>query len=340
MSDAFLAELRRDGLVHRADARITALPGGVSSDICLVEEGSRRFVVKRALPKLRVRDDWFAGISRNATERDFIDCVGGILPGAVPRLLPTRSSSGYFAMEYLGAGYENWKTQLLRGQIDSEPAVASGALLGRLQRLTRDCGNLRRRFDTMPMFCALRLEPYLRTTGQRHPALRHWFEDEADRLATAREVLVHGDFSPKNILVSATRIVLLDCEAACYGDAAFDPAFLLNHLFLKALGNRSDATMLATAIDRAWKSFLAHASGDGAAGKDAVLERRVTRLLLLLMLARVDGKSPVEYLLPPQQEVVRTFVAAQLATDPHTLDRLCHLWFEAIAESRSEHPVA
>ena len=58
---------------------------------------------------------------------------------------------------------------------------------------------------------------------------------EAERLVTCRSVLVHGDFSPKNLLVSGDRLVIIDCEVAWYGDPAFDLAFLLNHLCLKAL---------------------------------------------------------------------------------------------------------
>ncbi len=69
MSDASqqepLADLRQwlaeDGLINAATAELISLTGGVSCDVVLVRDGERSFVAKRALAKLRVKDDWFAG---------------------------------------------------------------------------------------------------------------------------------------------------------------------------------------------------------------------------------------------------------------------------------------
>ncbi|HEV2445620.1 MAG TPA: hypothetical protein VGS58_06850, partial [Candidatus Sulfopaludibacter sp.] len=95
-------DLARLGLIETGEpVRFIALPGGVSSDIFKIEAGDREFVVKRALPKLRVAGDWQAPTSRNRHEADWLATAGRILPGSVPRVLARDDDSGLFAMEYL-----------------------------------------------------------------------------------------------------------------------------------------------------------------------------------------------------------------------------------------------
>jgi hypothetical protein len=116
-SDAsdWVKALRRAGLVQSATPRLEALTGGVSSEIILVEDGGQRFVVKRALAKLRVRDDWFADTGRSGVEQSYLRVVGALLPSCVPRVLFADPEAGWFAMEYLGGDFVNWKSQLLSG---------------------------------------------------------------------------------------------------------------------------------------------------------------------------------------------------------------------------------
>ena len=193
------------------------------------------FVVKRALARLRVKDVWLANVDRNRSERQFIEYVGRFLPGTVPALRPSPPDRSYFAMEYLGAGFSNWKRMLLKGETHSKDAIQAGDVLGSIHAHSAGDAGAARLFDTTNNFTELRIEPYLLTTGRRHPDLQQRFDAEASRLAATRLALVHGDFSPKNILISSARFVLLDCEVAWYGDPAFDVAFLLTHLLLKSL---------------------------------------------------------------------------------------------------------
>ncbi len=325
------AQLRRDGHLRDPAARFTPLAGGVSSDIYLVEDGAERFVVKRALPRLRVRDEWRADVSRNEVEREFLEWAGRCLPGAVPRVRFANPTAGYFGMEYLGEGFTNWKRQLLEGVFAPATAAAAGRLLGAMHTCSAGEVALRRRFDTTANFHQLRLEPYLLTTGARHPALREVFTAEARRLEATREGLVHGDFSPKNLLVGpGDRLVLLDAEVAWYGDPAFDVAFLLNHLLLKRLFHAPGGEPLRELIGAFWTAYR------GARGAWATdFEARTVRLLLLLLLARVDGKSPVEYLTPGRQQVVRDFVGETLRALPDTLPALVEAWFARTGRLRS-----
>ena len=319
----FLEQLRRDGWVHDPQARLTPLSGGVSSEIYLVEDGGERFVVKRALARLRVKDAWFADVGRNASEQDYLACVGGFLPAAVPRLRFGEPAAGYFGMEYLGEGFANWKQLLLAGVARTEHAGMAGCILGEIHRRTLGREDLRRQFDTTANFHQLRTSPYLLTTGERHPDLQGAFVAEARRLEATRECLVHGDFSPKNILIHGERMVLLDGEVAWYGDPAFDVAFLLNHLFLKGLYHAPHGAVLADMAEEFWRCY--RKTRVEAGGEP---ETRVARLLPLLLLARVDGKSPVEYLDASRAEFVRRFVRQQLGRGHLELPALTAAWWK------------
>ncbi len=319
----FLEMLRRDGHVRDAHARLTPVSGGVSSELYLVEDGDEKFVVKRALPKLRVKDNWFADVSRNETEWRYLEYVGRLMPGTVPKLRFVNPDAGYFGMECLGEGFTNWKQLLLAGDCRPEHAALAGKILGEIHRRTSFNMRLWNQFDTTENFHQLRIEPYLLTTGNRNPELRELFFAEAQRIEETHEVLVHGDFSPKNILISGDRMVLLDCEVAWYGEPAFDVAFCLNHLFLKSLHHAPRRLDIESMIAAFWQTY---AEGRRS-GKSGFVEQRVIPLLLLLLLARVDGKSPVEYLTLRKQQFIRDFVHQHLPSPPKNLARLSEIWF-------------
>lgn len=323
---SFFEMLRRNGHVPDPGARFTPLSGGVSSEIYLVEDGRKKFVVKRALPRLKVNDEWFADVSRNRAERDYLAYVHEILPGAVPELYFSSPDDGYFGMEYLGEEFSNWKHLLLAGDFRIRHAELAGHLLGEIHRRTGGKDELQKQFDTTTNFHQLRVEPYLLTTGARHPALRALFDAEAQRIEATRAALVHGDFSPKNILIFGDRMVLLDGEVAWYGDPAFDVAYLLNHLLLKSLYHAPHGEELSRLANAFWRTYVRE-----IATADFLLpEKRIVPLLLMLLLARVDGKSPVEYLNPAKREFVRVFVYKHLPAPPDNLAALFDCWLAEI----------
>lgn len=318
-----LALLLQRGLIADPAAKATPLGGGVSSDIWLIEDGATRFVVKRALPKLKVPQDWFADVSRNRHEQDFIDYVAGFLPDAVPHILHRASEHGFFTMEYLGGEFQNWKSLLMSGRPAIDHARRAASILAAIHRHSWNDPEVRARFATTPQFFQMRLEPYLLSTGQRHPQLQTFLAQQADRLTETSLCLVHGDFSPKNILIGPKRMVLLDCEVAWFGDPAFDIAFLFNHFFLKALFFNENPQAYLALAEAAWHTYLGHAKAEQQAG----LEERVCRLLPMLMLARVDGKSPVEYLTDKgKQDCLRAFVSEHLLRKDGRLPNLCRAW--------------
>ena len=318
----WIPRLQAAGLIAGSDNRVTPLIGGVSSDIVLVESSTRRLVVKTALEKLRVQDDWFADVSRNRVEQAFFEYAAPIIPASVPRILG--GGDGWFAMEYLGDELQNWKTSLLNGNTDIEPAQLSGEVLGRLHAASWTDPVAQERFNTLPNFHALRIEPYLLTTASRVPEAADILREEAARLADTRLALVHGDFSPKNLLIGPNRLIVLDAECAWFGDPAFDTAFMLTHLHLKALLH-PQAIQLIPAFWSAYTAalFVARHSYSSKASNAELefrattnIESRTVKLLLCLLLARVHGKSPVEYLSASQCAYITRFVLKYLPQPP------------------------
>lgn len=323
--------LTRHGLADASESRQwTPLTGGVSSDIWRVDIASgqspgRTLCVKRALAQLKVAAEWKAPVSRNAFEWAWIRFASEILPDAVPQPLAHDEAAGLFAMGFLDqADHPVWKQQLLAGHVAPATAAAVGYALGVLHQGSAHRADLAAAFDTGDSFHALRLEPYLVATARKHPDLAGVLADLVQRTAGRQSALVHGDVSPKNILVGPKGPVLLDAECAWYGDPAFDIAFCLNHLLLKRLPRPECARELHAA-------FLAFADayfGTVAFEPRHDLESRAAQLLPALFLARVDGKSPVEYLTQESdKEQVRSFAIPRI-TDPRTsLREIASDWF-------------
>ncbi|MCE0483970.1 MAG: phosphotransferase [Methylacidiphilales bacterium] len=227
--------LREDGQLSAGPATLVPLGGGVSSEILKVTQGTKTFVVKRALAKLRVAADWRADVGRNAVEYAFYETMTEPLAGSVPRVYFHNPARGYFTMECLEDGWQNWKELLLQGIIEPEHGALAGRLMGKLHASTWQDARLREKFDTTENFRQLRSDPYLRTAATHRPAAASILLAEASRLEDCHVCLVHGDFSPKNLLIKNNRMMLLDAEVAWFGEPAFDVGFLMTHLFLKGL---------------------------------------------------------------------------------------------------------
>ena len=292
------------GLARPSEAPLwTALAGGVSSEIWRVDLPGRSLCVKRALRKLKVAQDWQAPISRNQYEWRWLCFAAEHQPQAVPQPLAHDTQAGVLAMSYLPPEqYPDWKSQLLQGIVDPNIAAQVGRVLGRLHAASAGRAEIAKMFDSLENFHALRLGPYLLTTAARHPAQAPRIHALLERTASTASALVHGDVSPKNILVGPRGPVFLDAECAWYGDPAFDVAFCLNHLLLKSLVRPDRLSLLLQSFARLTKAYFDVIRFEPR----AALEARAAELLPALLLARVDGKSPVEYLV--RKELEQAFV--------------------------------
>jgi aminoglycoside phosphotransferase (APT) family kinase protein len=288
---------------------VAPLRGGVSSDIFLVQLAERQLCIKFANEQLRVAGNWRAPVRRSLTEFRWLTFVGEHCPGAVPKLLGYSERHAGFAMEYLPEQlYPNWKAELLRGHVSAEFATLTGSRLARIHSLSTAEPTLATIFATQQDFGSLRLDPYFHFTAARHPQVRDRLCEIADALPRTQLALVHGDISPKNILIGSRGPIFLDAECAVFGDPAFDIAFCLNHLVIKALCRDRDRAALLRAIDALWSGYCA-----GVDWEDALsIEKRTARILPALMLARVDGKSPVEYLTSTTANILRREALALL----------------------------
>ena len=309
-------------------AALVPLAGGVSSDILLVTQAGRApFCVKRALARLKVAAEWRAPVARNHAEAEWLRVVDAIAPGAVPRVLGEAQAAGLFTMDYLDPeAHPVWKALLRDGKARHDFAEAAGATLARIHAATAGDAAIAARFANDETFHAIRLEPYLLATGRAHPPLAGRLEALAARTAATRRALVHGDVSPKNILVGANGPVFLDAECAWYGDPAFDAAFCLNHLLLKGVWRPQWAARYLDMFDRFVSSYLAGAKWEPRAD----IEARIASLIPGLLLARIDGKSPVEYITgEAERDLVRGFAIPLIERPPASLAGLRAGWAKA-----------
>ena len=321
------AALVRLGLARAGERlRFARLTGGVSSDIWRVELARGPVCVKRALAKLRVREDWFAPVERNAYEAAWMRRAAAVVPAAVPELLGQDPAAGVLVMAYLDpARHASWKAELRDGRADPAVAAAVGERLVRIHAASADDPEVAAEFATDRIFHDIRLEPYLLATAMRHPDLAPALQALATTTAATRRCLVHGDVSPKNILVGPQGPVFLDAECAWFGDPAFDLAFCLNHLLLKCLWTPWARGGFLACFDALAASYLAGVRWEPAAD----LEARTARLLPGLLLGRVDGKSPVEYLTAAgDKDKVRRVARALLAAPVARLELVRGAWAE------------
>jgi aminoglycoside phosphotransferase (APT) family kinase protein len=307
-----------------ADEMVVAEPlaGGVSSGIYRIDLAGGSYCLKQALPQLKVAKEWKVPVQRVFHEIDWLRTAAAIVPGHVPRVLGQDDATMSFVMEHLGGDCHPWKSDLLQGHVDTAVARELGDVLGRIHAATADDAAVAARFATDANFHAIRLEPYLVEASRAHPDVADVLLAAADRTASTRRVLVHGDVSPKNVLVGGPRAVLLDAECAWFGDPAFDLAFCLNHFLLKAAHLPASSNALLACFNGFLAAYLEHVAWEPV---DAV-QGRTAALLPGLALARVDGKSPVEYLSESRRHVVREAALRLLNSPPPTLDRLAQRW--------------
>jgi aminoglycoside phosphotransferase (APT) family kinase protein len=322
--------LWKSGLADRNEpGDWTPLTGGVSSDIWQVRVKDKTFCVKRALDRLRVSAEWFVSPERNAYEWAWLNFASRHLPSNVPTPLAHDRLSGVLAMSFLPrADYPVWKDELLNGNVNVEFASDVGRLLGRLHAISARERSLIDQLGDTESFAAIRLDPYLLTTGARHPSLAKHMKDLVERTRSIRIAAVHGDVSPKNILMGPTGPVFLDAEAAWYGDPAFDVAFCLNHLLLKCLTRPASRSQYLQSFSSLWTAYLGQINWESSNG----LEHRAATLLPALFLARVDGKSPVEYLTDENaRQLVRKAAFEWIHTPSADLTDLAGRWEKSTA---------
>ena len=288
---------------------VVTLAGGVSGATFLVTAGTERYVVKQPLPFLSVADEWPARQERAGVEAAAIGLLERLTPGHLPRLLDYDPDEFVIVMSAAPASWSEWRTTLLSGQVSTAAGATLGRVLGTWHARTRHDADALAGFADLTGFLELRGDPYHRTVAARRPDLAGPVSACLDELLGEQVCVVHGDFSPKNVLVDAgidatgsQGLWVLDFEVAHAGNPVFDVAFMLHHLVMKTVHVPASAEPLrACAV-----AFVEHYAGSGGLAVD---EESVVRHTGALLLARVHGKSPTAYLTPAEAERVSSLGA-------------------------------
>ena len=314
--------LRERGHIEpAAEVRVEALPGGVSNCVLLVRRLDRQdadFVLKQARPQLDVPEPWFCTVERSWREVEVLRaCAAAAGAEHVPTVLFENHDNYLFAMTAAPRKHTVWKDELLSGRADAGVADQCARLLGRIHARTWHSAELAARLADDSIFDALRLDPYYRAVARAHPDARAWFDALIDSTRQNRLALVHGDFSPKNLLVSDGRLMLIDFECGHYGDPAFDLGFFLSHLVLKAFHHAPQHEPYLALTETFWEAYRREiTTAAGCEATDALVARSVLHFAGCTW-ARLDGKSQVDYLTEPaRRDAVRDLCREVFCSEP------------------------
>lgn len=290
--------------------RARVLSGGVSNRTVLVEfDAGERWVLKQALPKLRVPVDWFCPPERIEREALGMETLAAIAPpGVITPLVFCDPAQHLLAMQAVPEPHDNWKSLLLAGHVDQDHFRQFGTLLAAIRRAPHHAG-----LDDRGYFEALRLEPYYAYSASQVPEAAPFLHRLIEQTRATQSALVHGDFSPKNVLVHANRLVLLDHEVIHWGDPAFDVGFAMAHFLSKAFHLPAHREALLAGA----RTFLGRLPSVG----EAELHHSLGCLL-----ARVAGRSQLEYLSAAEKEEQRRRVVAWMLQPPPDLWTLIDQW--------------
>ncbi len=293
---------------------VQVLGGGVSNRVVLVtREDGEAWVLKQALPKLRVAVDWFSSPERIHREAAALRWLTE-LDIRVPAFQFEDFDHHLLAMDAVPEPNQNWKAMLLAGRLDMAHIDAFAQILADLHTRSRARrSELEAAFADRSFFESLRIEPYYTYTAEQVPDARIFVADLVSVTRANRLCLVHGDFSPKNVLVQDQKLVLLDHEVAHFGDPAFDIGFSITHLLSKAHHMADQRARFREAALRYWTRYWRQVGNeDWSVG----LEYRCVRSILACLLARVAGRSTLEYLNQSQRETQKRVVLSLMAETP------------------------
>ncbi len=285
------------GLSRTEAIDVVELAGGVSNVVLKVSVAGRdAIILKQSREQLRTRSAWFSRLDRIWNERSALDLLATILPPfRVPAVLFADPENYVLAISAAPEGSIVWKELLLKRSID--PAIGSrvGDLLGLMHIKSIDHDLLSSRLADVVVFDQLRVDPYYRTVARAHGDVEPMILDlVAGMRSTEPKTFVHADFSPKNMLIHNGEPFVVDFETAHAGDPAFDLGFFLSHLSLKANLFASQRVQFLELIDAFRSAYDRRIAG--APFDDDRFRSRVVVHTLVCALARIDGKSPVEYL--------------------------------------------
>lgn len=330
-----LAYLRDTGKISSSETpTCITLDGGVSNRTVWVKrEQGNDWILKQALEKLRVKVDWFSAPDRIHREAAGLRWLTQIIPDHVPEFIFEDHDDHILAMSAIPQPHENWKTSLLQGQTNMNEAISFGELLAKIHNAVDDHPSIATEFDDTKFFEELRLEPYYSYTASQVPSAKTMLMQLIDDTRQRKLALVHGDYSPKNVLVYNNSLFILDYEVIHFGDPAFDVGFSLTHFLSKAhyLQNHRVAFIeMATVYWQAYHDMISNRLS-------TTIESYAVRHTLACLLARVAGRSPLEYLDPAYRQRQQSIVTDLITENIETISDLFGAFTERLNSYNESH---
>ena len=311
-----LPYLRERGLLT-GDATVEVLTGGVSCVVLAVSNSEVDLVVKQALPELKTKAKWVADQRRAIVEANAMRVYHQITPDSVPELIDCDPEEFSLTMSRLPHTCTNWKIDMLEGRIHPEMGSELGLILAKWHNTAAISPEIKDKFMEDSLFEQLRVAPFYRAVSKVNPQLTEVIERLIAEITQIKVTLVHGDFSPKNIMATTeNRPIVLDFEVAHIGNPVFDLAFLLAHLLCKTI----------RATDQNEKELLISTATQFLSKYQETSELSVAQSLphhiALIALARVEGVSPVNYLDEPSQQRLVVITKTALLDSDMTFKQL------------------
>jgi len=287
------------------ECTLQILKGGVSNKaVWLNRPGGEQWVIKQALSKLRVKEDWYCVQDRIEVEYEGLKWLSEILPeGSVPEPVFFDKKNYVLCMSAVSRPHENLRSLLLNGVVEDGIFKKLGIMLGQIHLRGQEDMRAQSGFDNRRFFEDLRIEPFYEFTAQQLPESRSFYSRLIDETLSTKTTIVHGDYSPKNILVKDGKVILLDYEVMHCGDPAFDIGFFLCQMLSFANHLEGCREKLINAAAVFWESYT-----DRISGVDILSEQLAVKHTLGCLLARVKGRSPVDFLTKEEQQRQVTIV--------------------------------
>ena len=315
-----LADYLQVGQKMNDKAKVSILKGGVSNRTVHLEfENRDSLVLKQALTKLRVKGEWTSSPDRIFREAEAMRWFEKHAPqNSVPKLLFEDQEHHLLAMEAVKQPFDNLKDLLLTTPPKSEYFNQAGNLLGHIhQNAFNHSRDIPQLFHDNHFFKSLRIEPYYLETAKTITETTSFFNELISETLQDRYTLVHGDFSPKNILVKDSKLVLLDHEVVHFGDGTFDIGFFVCHLLCKANHLPNHHKDFVNGIAGFYSSYT-EIFGE----MNEWREERCVRHTIGCLLARVSGLSPLEYLTSDQRTRQKEMGLSLIKDQPKTIEEL------------------
>lgn len=283
---------------HNEEIKVEVLTGGVSNTVLAISTATKNLVLKQALPALKVAELWEADPRRAIVEADALELFHGLNPEIVPELVFVDPIEFVVIMKRVPLSSRVWKSDLLNGIYRPRVARTLGTTLAQWHNFGILNPAAHNKFMEDTLFDQLRIDPFYRFVAAKNIDLQESIHQLIVELESDKSTIVHGDFSPKNFMVTEDdHVHVLDFEVMHVGNPVFDLAFILAHLLCKFFHapHANEAAELSNIAKTFLNAYLEH---------NQIADTLVLHTALIA-LARVEGKSPVNYLSQSEQEKIQ-----------------------------------